>query len=195
MMVVGLTGGIGSGKSTIAEMFGSLNIPIYDSDFNAKKLMVESRELKQAITHLLGEESYTDGALNRAYIAKKVFEDAHLLEKLNKIVHPAVREHFLDWSKKQESPYVIQESALIFENENQDLYDAIILVTAPIKIRVKRVTQRDKSKESDVLKRIQHQMKDGEKEKMAHFQIENIDLETTQKRVLEVHEALIKSII
>ena len=121
MMRVGLTGGIGSGKSTVARMFEALGIPIYDSDMQAKVLMSNSEKLKKAITQLLGKNAYQNGALNREFIAKKVFADSNLLEKLNKIVHPAVKEHFLDWAQEQESEYIIQESALIFENGNEDL--------------------------------------------------------------------------
>ena len=193
MMRVGLTGGIGSGKSTVARMFEALGIPIYDSDMQAKILMSNSEKLKKAITQLLGKNAYQNGALNREFIAEKVFADSNLLEKLNKIVHPAVKEHFLDWAQEQESEYIIQESALIFENGNEDFYDAIILITAPLEKRLKRVTERDGSDTDDVMKRIENQMEDGPKIEMAHFHIENIDLKTTQEEVLKVHETLVKS--
>ncbi|MEM9076581.1 MAG: dephospho-CoA kinase [Bacteroidota bacterium] len=195
MMIIGLTGGIGSGKSTVAKMFEVLGIPVYDSDMQAKQLMSQSKKIRKAITQLLGKNAYQDGGLNREYIAKKVFSDKSLLEKLNKIVHPAVREHFLDWAEKQESEYVIQESALIFENANEDFYDALILITAPIEKRIERVTKRDGSNANDVMKRIKNQMEDTSKMEMAHFHIENMDLETTRKEVLRVHDTLMKSSI
>lgn len=193
MMIVGLTGGIGSGKSTVAKMFIELGVPVYDSDKEAKQLMSSSKKLRNAIIQLLGKEAYQGKELNRTYIAGEVFGNAPLLEKLNKIVHPAVREHFLNWTKEQDSPYVIQESALIFENGNEDFYDAIILITAPVEIRLERVSKRDGSKVDEVMKRIKNQMEDEPKRKMAHFHIENLDLETTQKEILLVHETLIKS--
>ncbi|PRX54515.1 dephospho-CoA kinase [Flagellimonas meridianipacifica] len=193
MMKVGLTGGIGSGKSTVAKMFIELGIPVYDSDAQAKELMSHSKKLKKAIVQLLGKNAFKGEVLNRKYIAGKVFADPKLLEKLNKIVHPAVKEHFLDWTQKQDSEYVIQESALIFENGKEDFYDAVILVTAPEEIRVERVVKRDNSEASDVMQRIENQMKDREKEDKAHFHIENIDLETTQNKVLEIHNAIVKS--
>ncbi|WP_422860156.1 dephospho-CoA kinase [Flagellimonas sp. S174] len=194
MIKIGLTGGIGSGKSTVAKMFTELGVPVYDSDMQAKELMSSSTKLKKAITQLLGKEAYKNEVLNRKYIAGKVFADTNLLEKLNKIVHPVVKEHFMDWAQKQDSEYVIQESALIFENGNEDFYDAIVLVTAPEEIRVKRVIKRDKSNASDVIQRIENQMEDKDKVDMAHFYVENIDLETTQNKVLEIHKAIVKSI-
>ncbi|MEM9363303.1 MAG: dephospho-CoA kinase [Bacteroidota bacterium] len=193
MIRVGLTGGIGSGKSTVGKMFTALGIPVYDSDRQAKMLMSHSEKLKKAITQLFGENAYKNGVLNRKYIAGKAFADTKLLEKLNKIVHPAVKEHFLDWAEEQDAQYVIQESALIFENGNEDFYDAVILITAPLENRLKRVTERDGSDANEVMKRIENQMEDGPKVKMAHFHIENIDLKTTQEEVLKVHEALLKS--
>ncbi|WP_435622634.1 dephospho-CoA kinase [Flagellimonas sp.] len=193
MMKVGLTGGIGSGKSTVAGMFAELGVPVYDSDKEAKELMVNSETLKKDIITLLGDDAYQEGILNRGYIAKQVFENIHLLKKLNKIVHPAVREHFLKWANEQETNYVIQESALIFENGYEDFYDAIILVSAPLETRLGRVVKRDDSNEEEVIKRIENQLDDELKKKKAHFHLENIDLETTQKKVLEIHKALIES--
>jgi len=193
MKIVGLTGGIGSGKSTVAKMFKDLGVAIYDSDKSAKELMTHSKILKGDIVKLLGEDAYKNDQLNREYIAKQVFGNSGLLEKLSKIVHPAVREHFLKWAQQQDSPYVIQESALIFENGNEDVYDAIVLITAPVDIRVRRVIKRDGTQEGEVLKRIEHQMEDTDKKERAHFLIENIDLETTQNKVLEIHNTLVNS--
>ena len=193
MMIVGLTGGIGSGKSTVAKMFKDLGIPVYDSDQNAKELMVNSETIKKAIIKLFDESAYQDGILNRGYIAKQVFENSELLKKLNKIVHPAVREHFSNWVNEQDAYYVIQESALIFENGYEDFYDAIILVSAPLETRIERVVRRDGSEEQDVMKRVENQLGDEHKKNLAHFYIENIDLKTTQKQVYKIHDTLVKS--
>ncbi len=192
MKIVGLTGGIGSGKSTIAKMFEELGIPVYDSDKNAKMLMISSEELKQDILGLFGDMAYLDGELNRKFIADKVFRDPELLEKLNKIIHPAVREHFLTWAQNHQSDYVIQESALIFENKNEDFYDSIILVTSPVETRIERVMQRDGSSKEDVKNRIENQMTDALKLERAHFHIDNDDLGTTRLKVFEIHSTLIK---
>ena len=120
MMIVGLTGGIGSGKTTVANMFRELGVPVYNSDAEAKNLMNFSEKIKKEIQGLLGEQSYHKGELNRDYVAKEVFADKGLLKTLNGIVHPAVREHFLDWSKRQKTQYVVQEAAIIFENGNRE---------------------------------------------------------------------------
>ncbi len=190
-MIVGLTGGIGSGKSTVATMFKELGIPVYDSDMEAKKLMETSTEVKAAIMDLLGKEAYNDDGLNRPYIADKVFKDPELLEKLNGIVHPAVGKHFLEWANRQKSPYVIQETALIFENDAQDKYDYTILVTAPVETRVQRVVERDKVPKQAVVNRMKNQLNDEQKQHLAHYLIENLDLDKTQEKVKELHLKLL----
>lgn len=190
-MIVGLTGGIGSGKSTVAKMFMELEVPVYDSDQEAKKLMSTSKEVKTAIIQLLGDGAYNEEGLNRSFIAEKVFKDSDLLEKLNGIVHPAVREHFLNWAENQKSPYVIQETALIFENQAQDNYDHTILVTAPKNVRIQRVVQRDSAKEQAVKERMDHQLEDSQKRNLADFSIENLDLDKTKEKVKELHLKLL----
>ncbi|MBA4744190.1 MAG: dephospho-CoA kinase [Muricauda sp.] len=191
MMIVGLTGGIGSGKSTVAKMFKELGIPVYDSDMEAKKLMETSTEVKATIMDLLGREAYGKDGLNRPYIADKVFKDPELLEKLNGIVHPAVRKHFLEWANRQKSPYVIQETALIFENDAQDKYDCTILVTAPVETRIKRVMDRDKVEKQAVVDRINNQLKDKQKLDLTDFSIENLELGKTKRKVKELHLKLL----
>ena len=192
MKIVGLTGGIGSGKSTVAEMFKELGVPVYDSDFEAKRLMIDSAKLKQQITNLLGNESYMEDNLNRPFIARQVFANPELLQSLNAIVHPAVREDFEFWVLEQDAPYVIQETALIFENGVQDYYDQVILITAPEDLRLQRVAKRDGLAKEDIQQRMDNQMTDDEKMEKAHFIIENIDLDTTLKKVKETHESLVK---
>lgn len=194
-MIVGLTGGIGSGKSTVANVFKELGIPVYDSDLEAKNLMVTNTLLIEKIKSLFGEEAYVNGNLNRDYIASKVFLDKKLLNKLNTIVHPAVRKHFFEWTEEQEAPYVIQEAAIIFENKMQSNYDAIVLVVAPIKTRVQRVVSRDGSSEEEVLVRINNQLPDEDKIPESDFVIENIDLESTKKRVVDIHDKLLKIVV
>lgn len=191
-MIVGLTGGIGSGKTTVANMFRKLGVPVYNSDVEAKNLMNFSAKIRKDIEGLLGEQSYLNGELNRDYVAKKVFADKELLKALNRIVHPAVRTHFLDWSKEQKTQYVVQEAAIIFENGNREFYDKIILVTAPTPIRISRVMDRDGSTEAQVEQRIKNQLPDSEKEKYSDFVIPNIELEKTQLEVMRVHQELLK---
>ncbi|NDV44053.1 dephospho-CoA kinase [Flagellimonas sediminis] len=191
MMVVGLTGGIGSGKSTVSKMFGNLGVPVYDSDHEAKILMVTSPKIRYGLKKIFGEDAYHGEDLNRKFIASKVFKDKELLQQLNAIVHPVVRGHFLEWTSQQAAPYVIQETALIFENKAQDKYDFIILVTAPEDIRAKRVIERDGVDIEAVMDRMENQMQDRQKIPLAHFCIENINLKTTEKKVKQLHAKLL----
>jgi len=191
MIVVGLTGGIGSGKSTIATMFKELGVPVYDSDRRAKHLMNTSPEIKKLLIDILGDASYQEGTLNRSYIAKKVFNDTNLLAQLNNVVHPIVRQDFVKWANKQDFCYVIQETALLFENKTQELYNSIILVTAPKEERISRVLKRDKSTREQVVARINNQLEDDAKIKLSNFVIENVDLERTRANVLQVHASIL----
>lgn len=192
MIIVGLTGGIGSGKTTVGKMFADLGVPVYNSDKEAKKLMESSKKIRKAIKELFGKKAYDKKKLDRAFIAEKVFNDRGLLAQLNAIVHPAVRKHFKSWSKKQESPYVLQEAAIIFEQGNQDFYDKIILVTAPEKDRIARILLRDADLDRrKVENRIKNQLSDHEKIKLSDYLIENLELENTRGKVLEVHKALL----
>jgi len=193
-MIVGLTGGIGSGKSTVADFFEQLGVPVYNSDKSAKKLMKSSKKVKKEIVKLLGQKAYNDDKLNKKYIGKKIFNDAILLRGLNAIVHPAVRKHFLKWKKRQDAPYVIQETALIFENDSKEYYDQIILVVAPEEVRLERIIKRDDLTKKEVQKRFDNQLKDEVKVPLAEYVIDNTNLIETQKKVLEVHRAILKYI-
>ena len=191
MMIVGLTGGIGSGKSTVARFFETLGVPVYNSDKEARMLMRSSKKVKQAIVDLLGADAYQDNRLNKPYISEQIFNNKDLLEKLNAIVHPAVREHFLQWVNQQNAAYVIQETALIFENEMQDFYDKVILVTAPKTLRIERVSRRDDLKPEVIITRMNNQLTDAEKIPLTNFIIENIELSKTKKEVAKLHKILL----
>jgi len=190
-MIVGLTGGIGSGKTTVAALFSKLGVPVYNSDIEAKKIMHISKEVKQAIVKLLGKESYIDEKLNKKYISDKVFNNKRLLNQLNEIVHPAVKKHFLNWVKQQNAPYVIQETALIFENNTQSNYHKIILVKASKDIRLQRVMDRDGVSKEAVESRIKNQLEDDFKEKLSDYTIENSHLNKTQSRVEQLHKIIL----
>lgn len=191
MMIVGLTGGIGSGKSTVAKMFKELGVPVYNSDKKARKLMKSSKKIRKSIKDLLGDEAYDGKELNKTYIASKIFKDKTLLDQMNAIVHPAVRRNFMAWVNKQQAPYVIQEAAIIFENDLQQFYDKVILVTAPEKLRIKRVMERDGIPKSEILARIANQWQDTRKIQLSDFVIHNLELEDTTLRVNEVHKLLL----
>jgi dephospho-CoA kinase len=177
MNLIGLTGGIGSGKSTVANVFRTLGIPVYESDSRARELMHVDDQLRQKIVALFGPEAYSpDRMLNRKWIASLVFNDQSLLEKLNEIVHPAVYQDLLLWSNEQsqkQAPYLIQESAIIFEEHLARRMKAVILVVAPEEIRIGRVTRRDKVSSENVLERIKHQWPDSEKIPLADYIIYN----------------------
>lgn len=193
MKIIGLTGGIGSGKTTVANMFRELGIPVYDSDKEAKLLMNTSKKLKKAIVELFGDTAYNSSGLNRKYIADKVFKDSELLNKLNSIVHPAVREHFLEWAKSKKTNYVIQESAIIFENANEDFYHAIILVTAPIEDRIDRILKRDNTTRESVLFRMDNQWSDEKKKELSSYVVFNDDISKTKLKIDEINYFLSKN--
>ena len=191
MKIVGLTGGIGSGKTTVAKMFSELGVPIYIADIEAKKLTNSSKAIRRKLIKLLGEESYSEEGLNRAFVAEKIFNDKGLLNSVNEIIHPKVAAHFKKWVLKQNFPYVIKEAAILFENGSYKECDTVILVTAPKPIRIKRILERDKTTEADIQQRMDNQWNDEDKIQLADIVVNNIDLETTKKRIAEIHKALL----
>ncbi len=191
MDVIGLTGGMGSGKTTIARMFENLGVPVYYADTEAKKLMNTSNTIKKELIELFGNKTYINGVLNRAFLADIIFKDTERLKKINTIVHPAVEHHFEKWVKDQNSIYIIQENAIIFENNNQGKFDKIITVTAPKDIRISRVMQRDDVSKEKVLDRLKNQLEDSYKIKNSDFVIYNTDLKNSKDQVLQIHHELI----
>ena len=192
MMVLGLTGGIGSGKSTVAQYFKELGVPVYDSDREAKLLMTTDDEIREEMIRLFGPEAYEENVLNRSFISNKVFSDPDLLEKLNSIVHPRVRIHFRRWVDAQQAPYVLQEAAILFENGAHKKLDGMILVWAPRETRIQRVMERDQVSRSDVLARMKNQWSDAEKTALADYIIENIELSETARQVAHIHSAILE---
>lgn len=192
--MVGLTGGIGSGKTTVAKMFEGLGIPVYIADIEAKKLMVSSKSLRKNLIKLLGEQAYQGAELDREYVAKRVFDDEKLLSQLNGIVHPKVQSHFNRWSKKQKAPYCIKEAAILFESGGYKECDFTILVTAPLEIRINRLMIRDQTSMEQIRSRMEHQWSDEKKIPLADYVIHNVLMEDTSKQVVEIHSAILKSL-
>lgn len=190
-MIVGLTGGIGSGKTTVAKIFYDIGVPIYVSDIEAKKLMVTHSELIKNIKTLLGDEAYENDKLNRSYISDKIFKNKKLLNAMNNLVHPIVAKDFQEWYKAQSYPYVIKESAILFESGAYKKCDAIITVTAPIEERINRVVLRDNVTKKQVLHRVMNQMSDEEKIDRSNYIIINKTLITTEEQVAKIHELII----
>jgi len=192
MKIIGLTGGIGSGKSTVAKMFEELGVPVYIADDEAKSLTNRSKIIKRKLTKLLGEEAYIDGVLNKPFVANKIFTNKDLLNETNAIIHPKVAKHFIRWANKQKGSYCLKEAAILFENDGYKKCDATILITCPKNIRIERVLQRGNITKEDLENRMQNQWTDENKERLADFIIENIDLEATQKKVQKIHNILSK---
>ncbi len=191
MRIVGLTGGIGSGKTTVASLFSELGAPIYIADIEAKKLTDSSKVIRRELVDLLGESAYDGKKLNRRFVADKIFNDKKLLEAVNGIIHPKVAAHFKKWVSVQKAAYVIKEAAILFENGSYKDCDLVILVTAPKALRISRVMARDNSSEIEVERRMKNQWSDEEKRKLADIIIENIDLQDTEKQVKAIHQSLI----
>lgn len=190
MKIVGLTGGVGSGKTTVAKMFQDLGVPVYISDIEAKALMHRSKVIKRKLIALFGDEAYIDNNLNRPFLAQKIFNDKALLQQMNAIVHPKVALHFKRWVKKQTTAYVIKESAILFENGNDKHCDVVITVTAPEDVRIKRVIARDNSSEKKVKAIIKNQMSDAIKIEKSDFVITNTVLKKTENQVKTIHEKI-----
>lgn len=193
MKKIGLTGGIGSGKSTVARIFEVMGIPVYYADDRAKQLMVEDPELKAGIIALFGAEAYSQNELNRAHIAHLAFSDPTLLKKLEALVHPAVLADGERWHNGQQGvPYTIKEAALLFESGSYKALDRIIVVTAPLELRIERVMKRDQISRDSVEARIARQMLEEEKIKLADFIIVNDGSRSLIRQVGEIHRQIIQ---
>ena len=172
-MVLGVTGGIGSGKSTVCEIFKTFGIPVYDSDARAKALMSSNPNLINSIQSSFGEEAYVDGESNRAYLAEIVFSDKGALERLNALVHPAVGRDFDEWADQQTSDILIKEAAILIESGAYKQCDKILVVTCPEELRIERVMKRDGAIREQVTVRISKQLSDEERMTYADFEIDN----------------------
>jgi len=193
MLTAGVTGGIGSGKTRVCKIFETLGIPVYYADEQAKALMRTDEQVITAIKDLLGEEVYEEGGkLNKSLIAKRVFNDSKMLKRLNAIVHPATIRHAASWANRQKSPYVLKESALLFETDAFHHVDKAIGVSAPVALRIHRTMKRDNIKREEVLKRMENQMNEEIKMRLCDFVIVNDGQKALKPQVLQIHEQLIR---
>lgn len=189
---VGLTGGIGSGKSLVCHILKILKIPVFEADREAKKVMETDSEVRRALIELFGSSAYTaEGILDRKRMAEIIFRDKDSIQKVNSIVHPAVRKSFFLWWKQQQSPYVVQEAAILFESGAYQLMDINILVTAPVGMRIQRVMSRDGISREQVEARMNNQWPDSEKSVLADFIIRNDESEFLVSQVLEIHKKVL----
>lgn len=191
MLRIGLTGGIGSGKSTVAQLFELLGIPVYYADDAAKKLMNTDEELKNSIKKNFGAQAYKNNLLDRQYMATVVFNDPEKLKVLNSLVHPATLKDAGQWMQRQTTPYVIKEAALLFESGADKMLDHVIGVAAPEELRIKRVMKRDGVSREEVIKRLSKQMEEEKKLSLCDFILVNDETQLLIPQVLELHQKLI----
>ena len=191
ILKVGITGGIGSGKSTVAKIFEVLGIPVFYADDAAKELMNKDEKLKQQLIKEFGNDLYLNGELNRPYLSSLVFADSKKLALLNAIVHPATIANADKWMHQQTAPYAIKEAALIFESDAHKQLDKVIGVYAPTSLRLQRVRQRDNISEEAIMARMNKQMDEEAKMKLCDYIITNNELELIIPQVLQIHDVLL----
>ncbi len=190
MYKVGLTGGIGSGKSKVAEFLRDREVAIYDSDSRAKELMMSNEALREALIAEFGQECYTADGINRAWLAQRVFNNEAELARLNAIVHPAVMRDFAAWAEAQEGNYVVLESAILLEAGLESHVDVVVAVMAPKELRLERAMLRDGVSREQIEERMRNQMSDEERTDRAKYAIVNIDLEELEEDVEQLHRRL-----
>ena len=191
MKKIGLTGIIGSGKTTAALYFKGLGVPVFIADDCAKELMENDDNLKNQITNLLGDLAYLNGKLNKEFISEKIFYDSMLLSHINDIVHPRVHEYFNIWISKQNSKYIIYEAALIFENNSQHIFDKIICIKTPLNLILERINNRENYSEEKLRRILNNQISQDLKCSKSDFCIENISKDKLYNELLNIHTSLI----
>lgn len=192
MLKIGLTGGIGSGKSSVATIFNVLGIPVFDADTQAKLIMENDEQLASSIKIFFGHESYVEKKLNRPFLANLVFNDPYKLEQLNALVHPATINAANNWMQQQKSPYIIKEAALLFEAGTAANLDYVIGVYAPKHLRIKRVMERDNATREQVLTRMSRQITEEIKMKLCNFVLVNDEQQLLIPQVLRLHRKFVK---
>src|SRR6056297_591747 len=194
MIKVGVTGGIGSGKTLICEIFERLGIPVFNADVEAKEIYNTDKKVIEQVQQLFGHDIYHQGKLKRDILAKIIFNDSKALDKVNAIVHPKVREYFIDWTEKQTSEYVIEEAAILFESNAYLDLDYIINVHARQENRIERVMNRDNISKEQVISRMKNQLCDEKRMKLADFTIHNDDDRMLLPQVVDIHQKILSRI-
>lgn len=190
MLKVGLTGGIGSGKSIVARVFGLLGVPVFEADAAGRQLLAEDPAVRAAIQERFGEAVVHHGTVDRKALAAVVFQDPQALADLNAIVHPAVRQAFRQWAEQQNAPYVLMEAAILAETGGHKAFDRVVVVSAPEPVRLKRVMARDRVTEAEVKARIRNQASEEDRLAIADHVIVNNEQQLVVPQVLQVHQAL-----
>ena len=188
---IGITGGIGSGKSTVCKVFSILGAPVFEADLVARQLMESDLQIRKGLVERFGEGVYTpNGSVDRKKLAALIFNDEIQLQKVNELVHPAVRSAFLKWADEQNVPYVVHEAAILFESGFYKMMDFTILVSAPEEERIQRVTKRDRSRLTEIKERMQKQWSDEEKRKLASIEIRNADHDLIIPQIIKIDKQL-----
>lgn len=190
-MKLGITGGIGSGKTSVCRVFGILGIPVFSADPEAQIIMNTDRSVRNSIIDIAGKDLYADGKLNKEELASLIFNDPELLKKVNSLVHPVVFEHFREWADIQTTPYVIMEAAILFESGASKLVDRVATVVAPVEERIYRVIVRNKLTREQVTDRIKNQMDDEERIRLSDYIINNSENEMIIPVILGIHEDIL----
>ncbi len=190
-MKLGITGGIGSGKTSVCRVFNVLGIPVFSADPEARKIMDNEKNIIRGINKIAGRDLYNEGTLDRTTLASLIFNDSDLLRKVNALVHPVVFEHFKRWVEEQKAPYVIMEAAILFESGASDLVDRVATVVAPVEERISRVIQGNRLTREQVMERIKNQMDDESRIKMSDYIIYNSENDMIIPAILKIHEDLI----
>lgn len=190
-MKLGVTGGIGSGKTSVCRVFSTLGIPVFSADQEAKRIMENDKSIISSLNAIAGKNLYLNGTLDRAELATLIFNDNTLLEKVNSLIHPVVLDHFKSWEKEQTSPYVIMEAAILFESGASKLVDRIAVVVAPVEERVDRVIQRNSLTREQVLERMHNQIDDERRIKLSDYVIYNAENDMIIPAILKIHEELL----
>jgi dephospho-CoA kinase len=193
-MKIGVTGGIGSGKTSVCRVFNVLGIPVFSSDAVAREIMDSDDKIIEKVKSIVGKDVYTSGVLDRVELARIIFNNANLLKEINKIVHPVVFEHFNIWVKTVSAPYSIMEAAILIESGASKLVDRIITVVAPVEERIERVVRRNKLTREEVLDRIKNQIGDKEKIRLSDYVIYNSEHEMIIPCILNIHEEILSLI-
>jgi dephospho-CoA kinase len=188
---LGITGGIGSGKTSVCKVFNVLGIPVFSSDREARKIMESDTDIVMRINNIAGKELYVNGTLNTRELAFLIFNDDILLKKVNSLVHPVVFDHFLKWVEEQTAPYVIMEAAILFESGASKLVERVATIVAPLEERLARVIKRNEISRKQVIDRIRNQMSDQERIELSDYVIHNAENDMIIPSILQIHEELL----
>jgi dephospho-CoA kinase len=189
---LGVTGGIGSGKTTVCRIFRVLGVPVFVADVVARQLLNSDTDIRNQISTIAGADLYTTGELDRKELARLIFNKPELLQRVNASVHPAVLRIFDDWAEKSEAPYVIMEAAILFEAKADVLVDRVVAISAPVEERIARVMGRNELSREEVMERINNQLEDDEREEQSYYVINNADNEMIIPEILKIHDDMLR---